>query len=99
MLHKSIRRGGLTLALILALALSGATPASAQGFGPRSMFDWLSDLFGFTIFADDANEENSEGLSGVWAMEGPGFDPNGLPTVNGGGIVDEGPGFDPNGVD
>lgn len=102
MLHKSIRRGGLTLALTLALALSGATPASAQGFGPRSMFDWLADLFSFTIFADDANEENSGGLSGVWAMEGAGFDPFGQPVVNGnpnGETPDEGAGFDPFGLD
>lgn len=106
MLHKSIRRGGLTLALTLALALSGATPASAQGFGfgPRSVFDWLADLFGFTIFAEDTNEGNSGGLSGVWEMEGPGFDPNGLQILNGSGpasgaTTDEGPGFDPNGVD
>lgn len=104
MLDKSFRRGGFTLALMLALALSGATPASAQGFGPHSVFDWLTNLFDFTIFADDETDSNSGGLSKVWAMEGPGFDPNGLPIVNGGGAntgsrTDEGPGFDPNGVD
>ena len=104
MLHKSIRRGGLTLALMLALALSGATPASAQGFGfgPRSMFDWLADLFGFTILAEDTNEGNSGGLSGVWEMEGAGFDPFGqpiLPNGNGNGeTTDEGAGFDPFGL-
>lgn len=104
MLHKSFRRGGLTLALMLALALSGATPASAQGFGPRSVFDWLSNLFDFTIFADDTDEGNgnSGGLSGIWANEGAGFDPFGQPIVNGnpaGETPDEGAGFDPFGLD
>lgn len=100
MLHKSYRRGGLTLALMLALALSGATPASAQGFGPRSVFDWLSNLFDFTIFAAD-DAENSGGLSGIWEMEGAGFDPFGQPVANGnptGETPDEGAGFDPFGL-
>lgn len=101
MLHKSYRRGGLTLALLLALALSGATPASAQGFGPRSVFDWLSNLFDFKIFAAD-DEGNSGGLAGVWEMEGAGFDPFGQPIVNGnptgGETPDEGAGFDPFGL-
>lgn len=104
MLHKSYRRGGLTLALLLALALSGATPASAQGFGPRSVFDWLSNLFDFKIFAAD-DAENSGGLSGVWEMEGAGFDPFGQPIVHGtptnptgGETPDEGAGFDPFGL-
>lgn len=101
MLHKSFCRGGLTLALMLALALSGATPASAQGFGPRSVFDWLSNLFDFTIFADETDGK-SGGLSGIWENEGAGFDPFGHPVVHGnpteGETPDEGAGFDPFGL-
>ncbi len=105
MLHKSFRRGGLTLALMLALALSGATPASAQGFGPRSVFDWLSNLFDFTIFAANDTDGSSGGLSGIWEMEGAGFDPFGPPAAHGnptgnptGETPDEGAGYDPFGL-
>lgn len=97
MLYKSIRRGGLILALVAALALTGATPASAQGFGPRAVFNWLSDLFDF-FGPVEARDGNSNGPSAVWEMEGAGFDPFGQPTAapdSAGETPDEGAGFDP----
>lgn len=109
MLHKSIRRGGITLLLVLALALSGAVPAAAaQEIGPRSVFGWLASLFDFFGFAaDDTNDGNSTGMSGIWENEGAGYDPFGQPLLNhghgapttSGETTDEGAGYDPFGLD
>lgn len=98
MLRNTIRRGGITLALLLALGLGliGATPAAAQGFRSVStwegIWDWVAGLFGMTRPA----EENNGGLSHVWEYEGAGFDPFGQPIPEGSGpTTDEGAGFDP----
>ena len=103
MLRNTIRRGGITLALLLALGLGlvGATPAAAQGFRSEStwegVWNWLAGLFGLT--GDQPASGNEGGLSRIWDMEGPGFDPNGNPIPQGSApTTDEGPGFDPNGA-
>jgi hypothetical protein len=101
MLRNTIRRGGITLALLLALGLGliGAAPASAQGFRSDSTWDgvwhWITGLLG--LAGSDQPASGNEGtLSRIWDMEGPGFDPNGTPATMSTG--EEGPGFDPNGV-
>jgi hypothetical protein len=103
MLRNTIRRGGITLALLLALGLGliGATPAAAQGFRSDSVWEgvwsWFSSLFGSDQPAAPGNDGS---LSHVWDLEGPGFDPNGNPLPHAGApgpATDEGPGFDPNG--
>lgn len=97
MLRNTIRRGGITLALLLALGLGliGATPAAAQGFRSVStwdeILDWVAGLFGLTQPA----AVNKGGLSHVWEYEGAGFDPFGQPLPQGGPTTDEGAGFDP----
>jgi hypothetical protein len=106
MLRKTIRRGGITLALLLALGLglAGATPAAAKGFGSNSVWEgawsWLAGLFGVTTGGQPAG--NEKGISHIWDMEGAGFDPYGQPTTNGpiqpGATTDEGAGFDPYGI-
>jgi hypothetical protein len=102
MLRNTIRRGGITLALLLALGLGliGAAPAAAQGFRSDSAWEgvwhWLTGLFGLTEGNQPARG-NEGGLSRIWDMEGPGFDPNGNPIPQGTG-PEEGPGFDPNGA-
>lgn len=106
MLRKTIRRGGITLALLLALGIGliGATPAAAKGFGNDSAWEgvwsWLTGLFGVTTGDQPAGNEN--GVSHLWDMEGAGFDPYGQPAANGtadpGATTDEGAGFDPYGV-
>ena len=102
MLRNTIRRGGITLALLLALGLGliGATPAAAQGFRSDSAWEgvwhWLTGLLGLTG-GDQPVSGNEGGFSRIWDMEGPGFDPNGNPLPQGTG-TEEGPGFDPNGV-
>jgi hypothetical protein len=107
MLRNTIRRGGITLALLLALGLGliGATPAAAQGFRSNSAWEgvwsWLIDLFGLT--GSDQPTGNYGGLSHVWhvwEMEGAGFDPYGNPLPTGNGpnpTTNEGAGFDPYG--
>lgn len=96
MLRNTIRRGGITLALLLALGLGliGATPAAAQGFRSVStwdeILDWVAGLFGLAQPA-----ENNGGISHVWEYEGAGFDPFGQPLPQGGPATDEGAGFDP----
>jgi hypothetical protein len=104
MLRNTIRRGGITLALLLALGLGliGATPAAAQGFRSDSAWEgvwsWLTGLFGLTG-SDQPAAGNDGGLFHVWDTEGPGFDPNGNPVTQGTAPApDEGPGFDPNGA-
>lgn len=101
MLRNTIRRGGITLALLLALGLGliGATPAAAQGFRSDSAWEgvwsWLVDLFGLT---GPGASGNDGGLSHVWEMEGAGFDPFGNPLPQSGQpgpTTDEGAGFDP----
>ncbi len=101
MLRNTIRRGGITLALLLTLGLGliGATPAAAQGFRSVStwegIWDWIGTLFGLTQPVDG----NGAGHSHIWDQEGPGFDPNGTPVPQGSSPTkDEGPGFDPNGA-
>ena len=105
MLRNTIRRGGITLALLLALGLGliGATPAAAQGFRSDSAWEgawgWLTDLFGL-IWDDQPASGNHGGLSSVWENEGAGFDPYGQPLPQGGQptpSTDEGAGFDPYG--
>jgi hypothetical protein len=105
MLRNTIRRGGITLALLLALGLGliGATPAAAQGFRSDSTWEgvwsWLTGLFGLTGQPVGANKG---GLSHVWENEGAGFDPYGNPLPNGahpGPVTNEGAGFDPYGSD
>lgn len=102
MLRNTIRRGGITLALLLALGLGliGATPAAAQGFRSDSAWEgvwgWLVSLFGLT----DQAGENNGGLSSVREYEGAGFDPYGQPLPQSGQAnptTDEGAGFDPYG--
>ena len=104
MLRNTIRRGGITLALLLALGLGliGATPAAAQGFRSDSTWEgvwhWITGLFGL-IGSDQADGGNKEGLSHVWANEGAGFDPFGQPLLPQGShpvvTTNEGAGFDP----
>jgi hypothetical protein len=106
MLRNTIRRGGITLALLLALGLGliGATPAAAQGFRSESVWEgvwgWLSSLFGIAG-SDQPASGNDGGLSHIWDMEGAGFDPYGNPVQNGTHpppTTDEGAGFDPYGI-
>ncbi|MES1242599.1 MAG: hypothetical protein ABUT39_13375 [Acidobacteriota bacterium] len=104
MLRNTIRRGGITLALLLALGLGliGATPAAAQGFRSDSAWEaawhWLAGLFGLTVDQNQPASGNEGGLSRIWDMEGPGFDPNGAPVPSSHSSgTEEGPGFDPNG--
>lgn len=105
MLRNTIRRGGITLALMLALGLGliGATPAAAQGFRSDSAWEgvwsWLTNLFG--IGSDQPAGGNDGGLSHVWDNEGAGFDPFGQPIPQGGQPqprTNEGAGFDPFGI-
>lgn len=98
MLRNTIRRGGITLALLLALGLGliGATPAAAQGFRSVStwegIWDWIGTLFGLAQPVDG----NNAGISHVWDNEGAGFDPFGQPIPQGTApTTDEGAGFDP----
>ena len=103
MSRNTIRRFGVLLALVLTLGLAGATPASAEQPGWNKVLDWLTgffDLSGWTIGAGvDKDPGTSGGLSRIWDMEGPGFDPNGTPILDGTTpTADEGPGFDPNGL-
>ena len=97
MLRNTIRRGGISLALLLALGLGliGATPAAAQGFRSVStwdeILDWVAGLFGLSQPADG----NNGSLSHVWENEGAGFDPFGQPLPQSGPTTDEGAGFDP----
>jgi hypothetical protein len=103
MLRNSIRRGGITLALLLALGIGliGATPAAAKGFGADSAWEgvwsWLTGLFG--VATGDQPAGNDNGLSHIWDMEGAGFDPYGQPTTSSPTqpTTDEGAGFDPYG--
>jgi hypothetical protein len=99
MSRNTIRRYGVLLALVLTLGLAGATPASAEEPGWNKVVDWLADFFdlsGWTTGpSGDKNTGTSGGLSRIWDMEGPGYDPNGTPVPQGG---DEGPGYDPNGL-
>jgi hypothetical protein len=106
MLRNTIRRGGITLALLLALGLGliGATPAAAQGFRSDSAWEgvwsWLTGLFGLTG-SDQPAAGNDGGLFHVWDMEGAGFDPYGHPLPTGTApnpTADEGAGFDPYGI-
>lgn len=105
MLRNTIRRGGITLALLLALGLGlvGATPAAAQGFRSDSawegVWNWLTSLFG--VVGSDQPAGNDGGLSHVWDNEGAGFDPFGQPIPQSGQPqprTDEGAGFDPFGI-
>jgi hypothetical protein len=106
MLRNTIRRGGITLALLLALGvgLIGAAPAAAQGLRSDSaawegVWSWLTGLFG--VAGSDQSAGNDSGLSGIWSMEGAGFDPYGQPVANGnqpGPTTNEGAGFDPYGI-
>lgn len=105
MLRNTIRRGGITLALLLALGLGliGATPAAAQGFRSDSAWEgvwhWLTGLFGLTGGDQPASGTNGS-LSRIWENEGAGFDPYGQPLPNSGQpTTDEGAGFDPYGLD
>jgi len=104
MLRNTIRRGGITLALLLALGLGlvGATPAAAKGFRSDSAWEgawsWLAGLFGVTV-GDQPAGTNDGGLSHFWAFEGAGFDPYGRPLPTGTApTTDEGAGFDPYGI-
>lgn len=96
MLRKTIRRCGM-LALVMALALAGVAPAAAHEIGGSrigsldGVWGWLADLFGFSTPQGSDDAGNTATMRGIWAQEGPGFDPNGQPKPN------EGPGFDPNG--
>lgn len=104
MLRNTIRRGGITLALLLALGLGliGATPAAAQGFRSESTWEgvwgWLVSLFG--LVDEQPADSNNGGLSNVWENEGAGFDPFGqpIPQQHQGPTADEGAGFDPFGI-
>jgi hypothetical protein len=106
MLRNTIRRGGITLALLLALGLglTGASPAAAQGFRSDSAWEgvwgWLTGLFGLAG-SDQPASQNNEGLSHLWDNEGAGFDPYGNPLPQGhtnNPTTNEGAGFDPYGT-
>jgi hypothetical protein len=98
MSRNTIRRYGVLLVLVLTLGLAGATPASAEELGWNKVLGWLAGFFDLSGWATgpgaDKDGGTSAGLNRIWDMEGPGFDPNGNPILEGG---EEGPGFDPNG--
>ncbi len=113
MLRKTIRRGGITLALLCALGMGlSASPAAAQGFGSGTIWEtgvwgWLSSFFGLglgeTPSGTPASGNNNGGLSHVFSQEGAGFDPFGHPIPLGappgpGSTTNEGAGFDPFGL-
>lgn len=109
MLRKTIRRGGITLAVLCAMGigLTGAAPAAAQGFGSgaiweRGVWSWLSSFFGiWESVGETPASGNNGGLSHATGQEGAGFDPFGHPTTMGTPTQppavkpDEGGGFDP----
>jgi hypothetical protein len=107
MLRTTIRRGGITLALLLSLGLGliGATPAAAQGFRSDSAWEgvlsWLAGLFGIAGSQQPADGDHG-GLSGIWDNEGAGMDPFGQPLPSGQAptapTADEGAGMDPFGI-
>ncbi len=115
MLRKTVRRGGITLALLCALGMGlSASPAAAQGFGSGAIWEtgvwgWLSSLLGLgeTPGETPASGNDNGGLSRVFSHEGAGFDPFGNPVSLGqpgspgqpGSTTNEGAGFDPFGLD
>jgi hypothetical protein len=105
MSRNTIRRCGVLLVLVLTLGLAGATPASAEELGWNKVLGWLTGFFDLSGWAaaPGGNEDGraSGGPSRIWDMEGPGFDPNGIPVPTGDTTptTNEGPGFDPNGLD
>ena len=105
MLRNMIRRSGM-LALVLALALTGAAPAAALDFGGRNLdgwhavWNWFMGMWGW---GEREASGNSGGMKAVYEGECAGIDPNGCPAVptvvtTCGTGPDESCGIDPNGL-
>lgn len=103
MVRNMIRRSGM-LALVLALALAGTSPAAALGFdfggrdldGWHAVWNWFAGVMGW----GEETSGNSGGITSVYEGENAGIDPNGTPvptSMSCGEGPDENCGIDPNG--